>query len=180
MTFATLAILASLASPTPQTAPGRTPIATPAAAQATEPAVGATVVDTAGAQVGTIETLTNGTAVINTGTNKVGYPVTSMTPGPNGVIIAMTKAQLDASYAEQVAKAKADLQSKLVAGTPVRSRNGAAQVGVIKAADPEFVTVTTTAKGDVRLPANGFSLDAQGGVIIGLTVDEFNAAIGAK
>ncbi|MHA6723030.1 hypothetical protein [Sphingomonas sp. RS2018] len=133
--------------------------------------------DTAGGAVGTIEAINGGVAVINTGTAKIGYPLTSMTPGPNGPIVAVTKAQLEANHAEQSAKTQAELKAKLVAGTPVKSLNGSAQLGTIKAVDAEFVTLTS-AKGDVRLPVTGFSTDAQGGVIVGLTADQFNAAMG--
>ncbi|URW76583.1 hypothetical protein M9980_05055 [Sphingomonas donggukensis] len=162
-------IIAATAAPAAVAQTGSVEV-TPAA-----PAVGATVVDTTGATVGTIESISGAVAVINTGSAKVGYPLASMTPGPKGPIIALTKAALEASYAEQAAKAQADLQAKLVAGTAVRSLNGGTQVGTIKTADAEFVTLTT-AKGDVRLPKSGFSLDAQG-VIIGMTAEQFNAAI---
>lgn len=185
MKLLTLALLATAATPalaqtTPTTPAPTTPAQNtpaPSAGAPVAPAVGVTVVDTQGGQVGTIEAINGDLATINTGTNKVGFPVASMTAGPNGPIVAVTKAQLDASFAEQVAKGQAILAQKLVAGTPVKTLNGAMTAGTVKAADGEFVTLTTSAGKDVRLPKSGFSLDAQQNVIIGLTAEQFNAAV---
>lgn len=173
--FATALLLGTAAAPAAlaQTAP-----ATPAPAAQTAPqgpAVGVTVKDTAGADVGTIEAINADLAVINTGTNKVSYPLNAMTPTPTGPIIALTKAQLDASFAEQQAKAAAELQTRLAAGTEVFARDGSTKVGSIKAVDAEFVTITTTAGKDVRLPKGGFAT-GKTGVLIGLTADEFTKA----
>ena len=178
MKIAAIALLTSLVA-MPATAQ-TTPPAVPGAAtrMPSPPAVGASVVDTAGAAVGTIESITGDLAVINTGTNKVGYPLASMTAGPNGPIIAMTKVQLDASFVEQQAKAKTDLAAKLVAGTQVFASDGTTQLGTIKAADAQFVTVTA-ASGDVRLPVNGFASGATG-VVVGLSAADFAKATGGK
>lgn len=175
MTLLAAALLSTVAAPAiAQTAP-----AAPAATQPAPPAVGATVVDTVGAPVGTIESIADGTAIINTGTNKAPYPLTSMTPGPKGPIIALTKAQLDAFYAEAAAKAAATLEQKMVAGTAVRTRNGTAQAGTIKSVTADNVVLTTEAGRDVSLPRNIFAVDAQGGLIIGFTAEQFAQAISA-
>lgn len=180
MTLTILTLAGALA--TAQTAPvaATTPAAAPAQAPApaAAPTVGATIYDGTGAPVGTIVSIAGDAAVIDTGTNKVGYPVASIGTGAKGLTIALTKAQLDASATEQQAKAAADLNAALVAGTSVRSRNGTASVGTIKAVDAQFVTLTTV-KGDIKFPRAGFSLDPQG-VIIGFTADEFNKAIGVN
>ena len=174
MIIAALILTATTAAP--QTAPAAAPATTAPAPAA--PTVGAAVHDGTGAQVGTILSIAGDVAVIDTGANKVGYPIASIGTGPKGLTIALSKAELDANAAEQQAKAAADLTAKLVAGTAVRSRNGTASVGTIKAVDAEFVTLTTV-KGDIKFPKAGFSLDPQG-VIIGFTADEFNTAIGVK
>ncbi|MBM3929037.1 MAG: hypothetical protein FJ335_11365, partial [Sphingomonadales bacterium] len=119
--IATALLLGTAAAPAAlaQTAPA-TPAPAPAAQTAPQgPAVGVTVKDTAGADVGTIEAINGDLAVINTGTNKVSYPLNAMTPTPTGPIIALTRAELDASFAEQQAKAAAELQTRLAAGTEV-------------------------------------------------------------
>ncbi|MBN2971986.1 hypothetical protein JW805_08150 [Roseomonas aeriglobus] len=178
--FATALLLGTAAAPAAlaQTATATPAPATPAPAAQTAPqgpAVGVTVKDTANGEVGTIEAINGDLAVINTGTNKVSYPLNAMTPTPTGPIIALTKAQLDASFVEQQAKAAAELQTRLTAGTEVFARDGTTKLGTIKAVDAEFVTLTTTAGKDVRLPKGGFAT-GRVGLVIGLTAAEFTAA----
>lgn len=170
-------MLASAALAVPASIAAQTTAPTPAATA--KPAVGATVYDQSGAMVGTIASMTASAVTIDTGTHKVPVPPTSVGTNAKGVVMAMTKAQLDAAYEQASAQAGAQLKAKLVPGTPVNSLHGAATIGTIKMADDQFVTVTT-AKGDVKLPVNGFSTDAQGRVIVGLTADQFNAAVGGS
>ena len=173
--FATALLIGTAAAPAAlaQTTPTTPAPATQTAPQG--PAVGVTVKDTAGGEVGKIEAINGELAVINTGTNKVSYPLTAMTATPTGPIIALTKAQLDASFVEQQAKAAAELQTRLAAGTEVFARDGTTKVGTIKAVDAEFVTLTTTAGKDVRLPKGGFAT-GRVGLVIGMTGPEFPAA----
>jgi hypothetical protein len=159
-----MAVPAAIAAPAPQ-----------AVRQPVQPAVGVTVIDTAGAPVGTIESIADGTAIINTGTNKAPFPLASMTPGPNGPIIASTKAQLDGFYAEQAAKTAA----ALVTGAPVKTRNGAAQAGTIKSVAADSIVLTTATGQDVSLPRNIFAVDPQGTVVIGFTAEQFTEALNA-
>lgn len=194
MKITAIALAATLAAaPTVAGAQGRTPLPNPTPAPAGQaaatttagtqtpaaktPAVGVAVVDTAGGAVGTIEAINGDLATINSGTNKVPFPLTSMTAGPNGVIIAMTKAQLDASFVETQAKAKAELKTRLVAGTPVFGADGTTQLGTIKAVEPGFVTIG--AKRDVRIPEASFAL-GQTGVVTGVTPEAFKAAAGEQ
>ncbi|MES2337417.1 MAG: hypothetical protein V4537_04895 [Pseudomonadota bacterium] len=175
MKFAAIALMTTLAAaPSALHAQGRVPI--PAETPATLVA-GVAVVDTAGASVGTVESVNGPLAVIDTGTHKVSYPVTSITLAPGGAIIALTKAQLDASFVEQRAKAQADLKARLVAGTPVFASDGTTQLGTIKSVDAEFVTIGATR--DVRIPIAGFGL-AQTGVAIGVTAADFAKAAGGR
>ena len=150
-----------------------------AAPAAAAPAVGATVYDTSGAPIGTISSIAAGAVTIDTGAHKVPVPATSVGPGAKGPVMAMTKAQLDAAYEQASAQATAQVRAKLVPGTAVSSLHGSATLGTIKSADDQYVTLTT-GKGDVKLPISGFSTDAQGKVIVGLTVDQFNAAVGGS
>lgn len=167
--FAAAAALPTLAQA--QTAPApAAPAAAPAAATAT---VGAAVVDTGGAQVGTVEAVTPQAVLINTGTTKVGVAPQSLTGGAKGLTIAMTKAQLDAAGAQQAQQTAAALQQKLVPGATVTGAGGAS-VGTVKATDGQYVTVTTT-KGDVKLPVSGFG-PAANGVVVGLTQAQIDQA----
>lgn len=170
MKFAAITLLAGFAT-VPATAQTRTPLPTPAQAPADPvqaPAAGVAVLDTQGASVGTIESVAGELAVVDTGTNKVRYPTTSMTPGPKGVIIALTKAQLDASFVEQQAKAKAELQTRLAAGTQVFASDGTTQIATIKSVDAEFVTMTASNGSDLKVPVSGFAT-GRTGVVVGLS-----------
>lgn len=151
--------------------------AAPAAGQAapaatTAPTVGATVSDQAGVAVGTVVTVAPEAVVIDTGTNKVPVPPSAIGSNAKGLYMAMTKAQLDAAAAQ----AKAQAAAALTTGAAVKSSDGQ-QLGTIKAADAQFVTVTT-ATGDVRLPANAFGTGPDG-VKIGLTAAQFTQAVSA-
>ncbi len=156
--------------------------AQPAAASATAggqgsaaaPTVGATIYDSAGVSLGTVASITPQAVVINTGTAQVPVPPTSIGKTDKGFAMAMTKAALDAAVAASQAQAQAAVKAKLTPGTAVSGLNGAT-LGTIKSADAQFVTVTT-AKGDVKLPIAGFSADASGKVIVGITADQLAAA----
>ncbi|MEH3159939.1 MAG: hypothetical protein PGN08_14015 [Sphingomonas taxi] len=167
-----------------QAQPGRTAIPTPApagaaaqagaATTATAPTVGTTIYDSAGVALGTVASITPQAVVLNTGTAQVPVPPTSIGKTDKGFAMAMTKADLDAAIASSQAQAQAAVKAKLTPGTPVSGLQGAA-LGTIKAADDQFVTLTT-AKGDVKLPIAGFSADASGKVIVGITADQLAAA----
>jgi preprotein translocase subunit YajC len=151
-------------------------LAAPAFAQATQPAaqaapaaaanvtVGATVSDTTGGAVGTIESVSGGNAVLSTGKVKAQIPVSSFAQGPNGLIIGITKADLDA---------KAATPPQIAVGAAVSDPKGGA-VGKVTAVAGDLVTVAT-AKAQVQLPKSAF---AQGpsGLVIALTADQLEAA----
>lgn len=145
-----------------------------ASTTATTPTVGTTIYDSAGVSLGTVASVTPQAIVLNTGTAQVPVPPTSIGKTDKGFAMAMTKSQLDAAVAASQAQAQAALKAKLVPGTAVTGLGGAA-LGAIKSADAQFVTLTT-AKGDVKLPINGFSADANGKVIVGITADQLAAA----
>ncbi|MBI0474804.1 hypothetical protein D9601_05445 [Sphingomonas sp. MA1305] len=145
-----------------------------ASATAATPTVGATVYDSAGVALGTVAQVTPQAIILNTGSAQVPVPPTSIGKTDKGFAMAMTKADLDAAVASSQAQAKAALKAKLVAGTPVTGLNGAT-LGTVKGADEQYVTLTT-AKGDVKLPIAGFSLNASGNVVAGVTADQLAAA----
>jgi hypothetical protein len=148
----------------------------PAAAAKAKVAAGATIYDPQGAAVGTIENVTPEAVVVNTGTNKVALPPASIGHNEKGLVVSVTKADLDAAAQQQHAAQQAQLQAMLVAGTSVSSSDGQA-VGTIKTADPQYVTVTTSQGVDVKLPANAFTMSQTGGVQIAMTAANFNAAV---
>lgn len=148
-----------------------------APAAAVTPTVGASVFDSAGVEIGKVESVANGAVVVASPAGKLSLPATSIGQGTKGLAIAMTKADLDAAAAQAKNAQSGQLASKLVAGTPVGSVDGTATLGTIKSADAQFVTLTT-AKGDVKLPVAGFAAGPSGNVIMGMTAAQFEAAIG--
>jgi hypothetical protein len=59
--------------------------------------VGANVNDTTGAKVGTIESVTGDQVVVATASSKAALPTKAFAQGPNGLVIGMTAAQLEAA-----------------------------------------------------------------------------------
>lgn len=176
--FAVAAIaLAPASLQAQQAAPAAPAPATAAPAAAVTPTVGASVFDSAGVEIGKVESVANGAVVVASPTGKLSLPATSIGQGTKGLAIAMTMADLDAAAAQAKNAATGQLASKLVPGTPVGSVDGAATLGTIKSADAQFVTLTT-AKSDVKLPVAGFAAGPSGNVIMGMTQAQFDAAIG--
>lgn len=145
-----------------------------AGAAATTPTVGATVYDSTGAVLGTIEQVTPQAVVVNVGGAKVGLPPASVGAGPQGLRVATTRADIEAQAKQAQAGQQAQLASQLTPGATVRGAGGA-PVGTVKSADSQFVTLTTP-KGDVQLPIAGFSMSPTGPSIT-LTAAQLDAAI---
>jgi len=139
-------------------------------------AAGAKVFDAQGGEVGTVDSVTNGVAVVNTGTNKVGLPLASFGAGANGPIIAMTKAELDAAAAQASQQSAAELKAQLTPGATVYGASGA-QVGTIKEADAQYITVDRP-KGSVKLPVSAFGKGTNG-PMISMTAEELDKAMSA-
>jgi len=160
---------------------GSTALAAPAFAQATQPApaaaapasaaanvtAGANVVDTTGAPVGTIESVSGGNAVLSTGTVKAAIPVSSFAKGANGLVIGITKTDLEAKV--QAATKPTDIAAGMAVSGP-----GGAAVGKVDAVNGDLVTVAT-ANSKAQLPKTAF---AQGpnGLVIGMTAEQIDAA----
>lgn len=166
----------ALAAAQTQTAGRRIPTPAPAQAPAAPatPTVGATVYDSAGVSIGTIEQVTPQAVVVNIGTAKVSLPPASIGSGPQGLRIALTRADVEAAARQAQAGQQQQLQAQLTAGATVRGAGGAV-VGTIKSNDGTNVVMTTD-KGDVALPLSGFGMGPNG-PIIGLTQAQLDAAI---
>jgi preprotein translocase subunit YajC len=173
--FAVFALASAAALPGAALAQAAAPAQAPATGAATV-ATGATVYDTSGGVVGTVESTDGTNAVVNTGTVKAAIPLTSLGQGAQGPVLAMTKAQLEAAAGQQQAQATADFKSKLVPGATVYGTGGT-QLGTIKSVDASGVTLTT-ADGPVVLPANGFGPGPQG-IVLGMTAAQLKAAMTA-
>jgi preprotein translocase subunit YajC len=175
MRFA-LALTASTLFLAPAAAMAQAAPAAPAAPAAGAPTVGTTVLDSTGATIGTVAAVSPSAIVIDTGTNKVPVPPTSVGKDAKGNwSMAMTKAALDAAAQQAQAQGAQQLQAALTPGAQIHSTDGAV-VGTVKASDAQYVTVTTAKSGaDVKLPMNGFSAGANG-VVVGFTQAQFEAA----
>lgn len=169
--FAVFALASTIAIPAIASAQTAAPPAQASAAVTT----GATVYDTSGGVVGTVDSTDGTNAVVNTGTVKAAIPLTSLGKGDKGPVLAMTKAQLEAAAGQQQAQAAAEFKAKLAPGAAVYGTGGA-QLGTIKSVDASFVTVTTTS-GDAKLPIAGFGPGPQG-VTLGMTAEQLKAAMG--
>jgi hypothetical protein len=158
-----------------QTAPAPTPPAQAAPAQpAAAPGVGATVYDNQGVEIGKIESVANGNAVVFTGTNRAAIPLSSFGTGEKGPTLAMTKAELDAAAAQAATAGAEQLRAQLKPGTQVHGSSGAV-LATVKALDGENVVLSAGSR-EVRVPLSGFGLNAQG-VFINMTQAQFDAAI---
>lgn len=149
------------------------PATVQAADTAVKVAVGATVSDTSGNPVGTIESVSGDLAVLSTGANKVSLPLSSFGAGTKGPVIAMTRAEVDAAAAGAAATAQADAAAQVAKGATVTDTKGA-PVGTIESVEGEFATVAT-ANSKVRLPLAAFAKGATGPVIA-MSAAELDAA----
>lgn len=166
--------LAQAPATPPTAAPATQPAAAATAAAPTptaEVAAGATVADTAGGAVGTIESVTNGIAVLSTGSNKVSIPVGSFAKGANGLVIAMTKAEIDQKAS--AATAAATGPAEITVGAVVADQTGA-KIGTVKAVTGDMVTVQS-ATASAQLPKASFA-KGPNGLVIAMTPAQFDAA----
>ena len=150
--------------------------AAPAAAAGGAVTAGQTVSDAQGGQVGTIDSVTNGVAVVNTGSNKVGVPIASFAVTDKGPVLGMTKVQLDAAANQAATAAASALKAQLTPGATVYGSAGAS-IGTIKEADDQYVTITIP-KGPVKLPIAAFSKGASGPQIA-MTAADLDKAVAA-
>jgi len=158
---------------------GSAALAMPAFAQATQPApaasatagagvtAGAAVFDASGNPVGTIESVSGANAVLSTGTVKASIPIASFGKGAKGLVVGITKADLEAQVAA------ATKPTNIAAGMAVSGPQGN-PVGKIDSVNGDMITVAT-ANTKVQLPKTAF---AQGpnGLVIGLTAEQLDAA----
>ncbi|MEH6789916.1 hypothetical protein [Parasphingorhabdus sp.] len=153
-----------------------TPVLAQDAAPTVEAKAGMKVYGPNGGEVGTVESVSEGAVVVDTGTNKAALGTASFAKAENGLSIMMSKADLDAAVEKAAADAKAQLMASLTPGTEVKSVTGAAVIGTIQESDPEFVTVDHEGQ-EVKLPVDAFMTQADGGIAITMTEAEFDAAL---
>jgi nitrous oxidase accessory protein NosD len=137
--------------------------AAPALAQtaAVEVTAGATVYGPQGNEVGKIDKVDGTTAVVNTGKHNAALPTSAFGKNEKGLLVSMTREQLDSAVEAAEAKATGALQTALVAGAAVHSSDGQ-PMGTIKAVTPEGVVTITRESGEFSLKKDAFTTDANG------------------
>lgn len=88
---------------------------TTAAAQSATAKAGDTVYDQAGEVVGTVEKVEGSNFVISTGTNRATLALSTLATGPKGLIIGVTKAQLDEAIVQSQSAAPAEASAETAA-----------------------------------------------------------------
>lgn len=171
MKIIALALAGTIAAASPLWAQDTAPAAGGATATATAAkpnvTVGSGVSDSSGASVGTVESVSGGNAVVSTGTAKASIPVSSFAQGPNGLVIGMTKAQLEAA----VSNAK---PADIAVGTAVQGPKGGS-IGTVSAVAGNLVTVQT-ATGKVQVPKTAFAQGQGSALVLGMTAEQLDAA----
>jgi preprotein translocase subunit YajC len=135
---------------------------------------GAKISDTAGGEVGTITSVDGDYVIVKTDKHEVRLPKTSFTAHEGGFLMGMTRDQLNAAVEQSLAAAAA----KIVVGATVSGAQGA-PVGTIDALDDQFATIKLGSGKLARLPRNALAAGPNG-VVIGMTVAELEAAVGAS
>jgi hypothetical protein len=146
-------------------------VAAPAVAA---PTVGTAIKDTAGAPVGTVASVDGDNIIVDTGTNKVPVPEKSFTPTPDGLLLAMTKVQLDSAFESALAAQKAKVIAAAQPGATVRGSAGAL-IGTVARMDGDYVRIKGE-QGEARIPLSGLALKDDG-LHFGMTAAEFAEAV---
>ena len=145
----------------------------PAAALA-QVAAGATVYGPQGGEVGKIVSVDGGTVMLDTGTYQAPLPENAFGKSDKGPTITVTRAQIDAMMAEQIAAATAKRDVALIPGAVVVTAKGA-PAGSIKTVEGDAI-VLESPSGAVALKREHFAVDAQGALMALFTADQIAAA----
>ncbi|WP_427967997.1 hypothetical protein [Altererythrobacter sp.] len=164
MKFAKLAILATALA------------ATPIAASAADVQAGATVYGPEGNPVGTIESVANGQAVLDTGKHKVPLGLASFGEGETGPTITVTKVQLNQMMDQQVAAAAAKRDAALLVGASVVSADGQSAGMVKEINDETDAVVVEREAGLVTLKREHFAVDGSGALMALFTLAQIDGA----
>ena len=143
------------------------------------PEVGATVYESqngeVGGVIGTIETIENGTVIVDIDGMDAPLPANAFGEGPEGPVLAVTKAQLVQMLEQQKAQAVAARDAALIADAAVVSPNGVA-VGTIESVEGDDI-VLALADGSVAPVRENFAADANGNLVVLYTQAQLLAAL---
>lgn len=151
-------------------------VATPIAASAAGPEAGATVYGPQGNPVGTIESVDNGQAVLDTGKHRVPLGIESFGESEAGPTITVTKEQLNALMDEQIAAANAQRDAALVVGAAVVSADAQAAGTIKEIDDATDAVVVERESGLVTLKREHFAVDGNGALMALFTLEQIDGA----
>lgn len=155
-------------------------LAAPAAAQAATPAsklvAGATIYDTKGEVVGTIDAVEAGSVIVNTGTNQIAIPPASFGATDKGPLLAATRAELNAAAEGAARNREQALTAALIPGVTVLGTAGNV-IGSVKTIKDGMVLIATE-DGEANVPRKALSLETDG-LHLGMTAEDFAAALAA-
>ena len=137
---------------------------------------GQTVYGPDGGEVGKIDKVENGTAIVNTGTHTLGLTLDKFGKSPKGPSISVTKAQLDELVEKANAESAAKLDAALVVGAAVVDNAGAA-LGTIDKVDGDNIVLKTD-KGPVSMTRKYFAMN-NGALTALVTKDQVLASLDA-
>lgn len=139
--------------------------------------VGAKVYGPQGNEVGTIEKMAGGNAVVFTGTQRATLPAAAFGKNEKGLLIGMTKAQLESAVAAASAKASANIDAALVPSAEIRTKDGVL-VGAIEKIEGDNVWVDLADGDAITLKKEHLTTSPQG-LALFMTDAEFKAAVAA-
>lgn len=153
------------------------PAAAAAAATTPTPTVGAKVFGPDKAEVGTIEKVEGGNAIVNTGTNRATLPMSAFGSNASGLLISMTKAQLDSAVAAAEAQASSAMTASLTPDAPIKSSDGVL-VGSVQKVEGDNVTIDLAEGSAITLQKEYLMADSTG-LKVKMTDADFKAAVAA-
>lgn len=148
--------------------------AAPAAANVTQ---GASVSGNDGQPIGTVTQVTPDAAVVDTGTHQIPLPIDAFAQGDTGLTLNITKAELDASFAEQMAAFEAQVNEKLVSGTPVVTAD-AQPLGTVDMVEGDNVVLAMEGDEKLTLGKDVFAVDGTGALMVRATKAQIDQAMG--
>ena len=151
---------------------------TPAMAQD----VGTEIIGNDDAPVGTIDANDGANAVLNTGTYEIPLPLNSFAERDGVWTMNMTKADLEAAWANVLAEAEAEAEAALaeamVEGATVASAD-AMPLGTVATVNEAEVVIASETDAMITLPKDLFALDAEGTLVVMANHADIMAAINA-
>jgi len=170
------AALSPIAAQAQSAAPASAAPATQQAAVA--PTVGAKVYGPDGVEAGTVEKVDAANAVVNTGTKRATLPLAAFGKNEKGLLISMSKAQLEAAVAAAETKTATTTSSALVANAPVKTSDGVA-IGTVQKVEGDNVTLSLSDGKAITVTKQYLSTGADGSLALTMKSADFKAAVAA-